>query len=136
MLGTRIEKADILSRRPDLKIKVGNDNKDQKLIKEKWIRGIIEVVVEEPETMLVKRVREKYKKVVRVIKDMKKAEVRALRENEWEIKEDLVLKEVYVLKDKKLRLEVIWLHHNVPVVEYKGRWKIIELVMRNLEQKY
>ena len=71
--------------------------------------------------MLVKRVREKYKKVVRVIKDMKKAEVRALRENEWEIKEDLVLKEVYVLKDKKLRLEVIWLHHNVPVVEYKGR---------------
>jgi len=33
--GVRIEKVDGLSRRPDLKVRVENDNKNQKLIKEK-----------------------------------------------------------------------------------------------------
>ena len=35
MLEARIEKADELSRRPDLNVVVENDNKNQKLIKEK-----------------------------------------------------------------------------------------------------
>ena len=26
---------------------------------------------------------------------------------------------VYILKDKELRVEVIWVHHNVPVVEHR-----------------
>ena len=40
---------------------------------------------------------------------MKKAKVRELRENEWQIEGDLVLKEgkVYVLKDEELRVEII-----------------------------
>ena len=43
---------------------------------------------------------------------------------------DLVLKErkVYVPKDEELRKEIIQLYHNIPVVEYKGKWKTIELV--------
>ena len=110
--------------------------KVQKLIKEEWIRGIIEVVVEGPETVLVEKIRrawEKDKKVVRVVEEMKKTEVKALRGDEWEIEEDLVLKKgkVYIPKDEELRLEVIWLHHNILVVKHGGRWKIIELVMRN-----
>jgi len=46
---------------------------------------------------------------------------------------DLVLKEekVYVPKDEELRTEVIQLHHDVLVVGHGGRWKIVELVMRN-----
>jgi len=53
--------------------------------------------------------REKDKEVVRVVEEIKKAGVRALRGNEWEIEEDLVLKEekIYILKDEELRLEVI-----------------------------
>jgi len=45
----------------------------------------------------------------------------------------LVLKEgkVYVPKDKELRVKIVWLHHNVLVVEYRERWKTIELVTRN-----
>ena len=37
---------------------------------------------------------------------MKKAKVKVVREEEWQIKEELVLKgsKVYVLKDKKLRV--------------------------------
>jgi len=42
---TRIGMADSLSRRLDWKVGVENDNKNQKLIKEEWIRGMMEVVV-------------------------------------------------------------------------------------------
>ena len=56
-----------------------------------------------------------------------------MRGEEWQLEGDLVLKEgkVYVLKDKELRVEIIWLHHNVPVAGHGGKWKITELVMRN-----
>ena len=75
-----------LSRRPDLKVGVKNDNENQKLIE---------------------RVRGKNKEVVRIIEGMKKVVVRVLRGEKWEIEEDLVLKEekMYILKDEELRLE-------------------------------
>ena len=38
---------------------------------------------------------------------------------------------VYIPKDKKLRAEVIWLHHNTLVGGHRGQWKTIELVTRN-----
>ena len=46
---------------------------------------------------------------------MKKIEVRILRENEWQIKGDLVLKEekVYILKNEYLKVEIIQLYHDV-----------------------
>ena len=36
---------------------------------------------------------------------------------------NLVLKEekVYVLKDEELRMEIIWLHHDVPIAGHRGR---------------
>jgi len=40
-------------------------------------------------------------------------------------------RKVYVLRDKKLREEVIQLHHNMPVGEHRGQWKTMELVTRN-----
>ena len=49
--------------------------------------------------------------------------MKALRGYEWEIEEDLVLKKgkVYIPKDEELRLEVIWLYHNILVVKHGGR---------------
>jgi len=38
---------------------------------------------------------------------------------------------VYVPKDKKLRVEVIWLHHDMLVRGHRGQWKMTELVTRN-----
>jgi len=38
---------------------------------------------------------------------------------------------VYVLKDEKLRVEIIWLHHNVLITGHRGKWKTTELVTRN-----
>ena len=59
--------------------------------------------------------------------------VKELWGNKWQMEEDLVLKErkVYVPKDEELRVEVIWLHHDVPIAGHRGRWKTVELVMRN-----
>jgi len=38
---------------------------------------------------------------------------------------------VYVSKNEKLKVEVIWLHHNTLVGEHRGQWKTTELVTRN-----
>jgi len=56
-----------------------------------------------------------------------------LRNEEWLQEDSLMLKEgkVYVPRDKKLRVEVIRLHYNMPVGEHGGQWKMVELVMRN-----
>jgi len=54
---------------------------------------------------------------------MKKTGVKVLRENEWQIVEDLVLKEkkMYMPKDEKLRIEITQLHYNVLVVGHEER---------------
>ena len=86
----------------------------------------MKVVVKGPEIVLVekiKKVREKDKEVVKIVKEIKKVMVKALRDDEWKIEEDLVLKEekVYVPKDKKLRLKVIQLYHDVLVTGHEER---------------
>ena len=76
-----------------------------------------EVVVEGPEVEMlekIKKARSKDEDIVRIVEEMKKAGVRELCGSEWQIERELVLKEgkVYVLKNEKLRVEVIWLHHD------------------------
>jgi len=134
--GSKMGKADGLSRRADWKVGMDKDNENQVFIKDQWIRNMYEVVVEGPEVELVekiKKARSKDEDVVRVVEEMKKAGVKELRGNEWKIEGDLVLKEgkVYVPKDEELRVEIIRLHHDVPVAGHGGRWKTVELVMRN-----
>jgi len=71
----------------------------------------------------MKKARGKDKEVVRVVETMKKARVKVLRGEKWQIEEDLVLKEgkIYVLKDEKLRIEIIWLYHDTLVAGHRGR---------------
>ena len=49
--------------------------------------------------------------------------VKTLRDEEWQIEEGLVLKKgrVYIPKDEKLRVEIIQLHHNMPIAGYGGQ---------------
>jgi len=120
-------KADGLSRRLDWKIGVDKDN---------WIHKLQEVVIEGSEVDIIKKIkkaRSKDKDVVRVVEEMKKAGVKKLQGNEWKIEGNLVLKKgkVYVPKDEELRAEVIQLHHDVLAVGHRGRWKMVELVIRN-----
>ena len=129
-------KVDRLSRRLDWKVGVDRDNENQIFIKDNWIHSIQKVVIEGPEVDIVekiKKVRSKNKDVVRVVEEIKKAGVKELREEEWKLEGDLVIKEgkIYVPKDKELRAEVIRLHHDIPAVEHGGRLKTVELVTRN-----
>ena len=128
-----MEKADGLSRRVDWKVGIDKDNDNQVFIKDNWICNMYEVVVEGPEVDILEKARSKDEDVVRVVEEMKKAGVKELRGNEWKIEGELVSKEgkVYVPKDEELRAEIIWLHHDVPVVGHRGRWKMVELVTRN-----
>jgi len=69
----------------------------------------VEQLVEEPEEEIVKKIKEardKDEEVIKAVEEMKKARVKTLRDEEWQIEEGLVLKEgrVYVLKDEKLSI--------------------------------
>ena len=49
--------------------------------------------------------------------------MKALLSDKWEIERELVLKKgkVYILKNEKLKLEVIWLHHDMPVARHENK---------------
>jgi len=60
---------------------VENNNNNQVFIKDCWLHSLHEVIVEEPEVDIVekiKKARDKDKKVVRVVEEMKKAGVKIL----------------------------------------------------------
>ena len=124
--GSKMGKADGLSRRADWKVGTDKDKDNQVIIKDQWICNMYEVIVEGSEVGLVEKIRKAKSKdedVVRVVEEMKKAGVKELRGNEWKIEGDLVLREgkIYVPKDEELRGEVIRLHHDVPAAGYGGR---------------
>ena len=49
---------------------------------------------------------------------MKKIGIKVLRNNKWKIENELVLKKekIYIPKNESLRLEIIELHYNTPIV--------------------
>jgi len=78
-------KVDRLSRGPDWKVGIENDNNNQTLIKEQWICNLAKVVIEGPEVDIVekiKRARSKNEEVVRVVEGMKKAGVKVIQGDE------------------------------------------------------
>ena len=88
-------KSDGLGRRPDWKVGVEKDNENQKLIKEEWIYILARVVMEGPKVDILEKIkiaRGKDKKVVRIVEVIKKAGVKVLRSNKWQVEGDLVLK--------------------------------------------
>jgi len=122
--GTKMGKADGLSRQSDWKVGVEKDNNNQVFIKDNWICSL-EEVVERPEVDIVekiKKARSKDEKLVRIVEKMKKMRVKELRGEEWKVEGELVLKEgkIYIPKDMELRSEIIWLHHDVPVAGHGG----------------
>jgi len=131
-----MEKVDGLSRRLDWKVGVDKDNENQIVVKDSWLHRLEEVIIEVPEVEIVekiKKARDKDEEIVWIVEEMKKAKVKAIQGEEWRIEGELVLKEgkIYVLKDEELRMEIIQLHHDVPVAGHGGKWKTVELVTRN-----
>ena len=127
-LGSKMEKADGLSRRPDWEVGIEKNNKEQTLVKKEWLKAkrirVAEVIIEEVDLLDKVRKREvRDDKVVRAVEEMKQAGVKMLRDEEWHQEDGLMLKEekVYISKDKKLRAEVIRLHHDMPVRGHGGQ---------------
>ena len=81
----------------------------------------------------IKKAKDKDEEVIKVVEEMKKVGIKMLTNKEWQIEKGLVLKEkkVYVLKNEKLRVEIIQLYYNMPIAGHGGQWKTMELVTIN-----
>jgi len=115
-------KVDGLSRRPDWQEGVKRDNKDWTLIRPEWVRGVETVIGEGDLRKRIKKAQKGDEKVVKAVEELKKAGVKMLRDEEWEIEDGIVLKEgrIYV-PEGELRGEIIQLHHDTPVGGHGGR---------------
>jgi len=117
---------------------VEKDNEDRVLIKKEWMEvramQVEEVIIEGIDIIeKIKKLEAKDDEVIKEVEEMKCADVKVLRDEEWQEENGVMLKDgkVYVPKDKKLRAEVIRLHHNTLVGGHGGQWKTTELVTRN-----
>ena len=110
------------------------------LIKPKWleVRKIkkVEIIVEEVDLLeKVKQSKVKDNKIIKAVEEIKQTRVKILRNEEWKEVNGVIYKEkkIYILRNKKLKAEIIQLHHNTLVEEYERQWKIVELVTRNFQ---
>jgi len=84
---SKIGKADSLSRRPDWKVGVEKDNKDETLVKPEWLETrrieIVEIIVDGVDLLEeVKKSKVKDDEVVKAVEEMKRAGVKMLRDKE------------------------------------------------------
>jgi len=136
--GSKMGKADSLSRRPDWEVGVERDNEGEILVKSEWLEvrrtEKVEIIVEGVGLLeKVKWLKVKDNEVVKAVEEMKQAGVKMLRDEEWREVDGIMYKErkVYVPKDNALRTEIIRLYHNTLVGGHGRQWKTVELVTRN-----
>ena len=60
------------------------DNKDQKLIKPEWIRGVEMIIEEEDLGERIKKAQEGDEKIVKAVEELKRAGMKALKNEKWE----------------------------------------------------
>jgi len=89
--GKSMGKVDGLSRRPDWQEGVERDNEDQKLIKPEWIRGVEIMMEEEDLRERIKRAQKGDEKIVKAVEKLKRAGVKVLKDEEWEVEDRMVL---------------------------------------------
>ena len=111
-----------MSRRPDWQKGVEKDNKDQTLIKPEWIRGMETLMQEENLKERIRKAQEGDEKIIKAVEELKKAGIKTLRDEEWEVEDGIVMKEgrIYVLEED-LRREIIQLHHDTLVGGHRER---------------
>ena len=122
ILGKSIEKVDRLSRRPDWQKGVENDNENKTLIKPEWVRETETLVENGNLRERIKRAQKGDKRVVKAVEELKKVEIKNLWDEEWLIKEGVVMKEeqIYV-PEGDLRGKMVWPYHDTPVGEHWRR---------------
>jgi len=71
--GTKMGKANRLSKRPDWKVGIEKNDENQTLIKEQWIYRLAKVVIEESKVDIIEKIkiaRSKDKEVVKVVEEI------------------------------------------------------------------
>jgi len=128
VLGSKMGKADSLSRRLDWEIGVEKDNEDETLVKLEWLEvrkaEVVEIIVNGVDLLEeVRKSKVKDDEVVKAVEEMKQVGVKMLRDEEWREVDNVMYKEgkVYVPKDDKLRAEIIRLHHDTLVEGHEGQ---------------
>ena len=105
-----------MSRRADWAEGEERANENQVMLKREWLEIRVmdrkQWLIEEVEEDIIKKIKKleaRNDEVIKAVEEMKKVGVKVLRNEEWQIEDDLVLKEgkVYILRDEKLRLEII-----------------------------
>jgi len=84
----------------------------------------VEIIVDRVDLLeKVRKLKVKDDKVIKAVEEMKWAGVKMLRDEEWREVNGIMYKEgkVYVLKDEKLRAEIIRLHHDMPIGGHRGQ---------------
>jgi len=101
-------------------------------VKLEWIRKAETIIEEKNLKERIRKAQEGDEKVVKAVKELKKTGIKALRDEEWEVEDRIVIKEerIYV-PERDLRREIIQLHHDTPVGGHGERWKTAELIGRN-----
>ena len=136
ILGSKMGKADSLSRRSDWEVGVERDNKDKTLVKQLEVRRTKKVKVIVDRVDLLEKVQQskvKDDEVVKTVEEMKQARIKVLRDKEQREEDDIIYKEgkVYVPKDDTLRAKIIRLHYDMPVGRHRGQQKTVEIVTQN-----
>jgi len=85
--GTKMGKADSLSRRPDWEVGVEKDNEDETMIKPEWLEvrktEVVEIIVDGVDLLEeVRKSKVKDNEVVKVVEEMKQTRVKMLRDEE------------------------------------------------------
>jgi len=133
-------KANALLRHTDYKKGIEHDNEDVVLLKPKYfkVHALCQghLLIEGHGELILAKIRKSKdldELIVKAVEELKKLSIRQLQSEEWSEEQGLILfrGKVYILKDIKLRLEIIKLHHNTPVAEHPGQWKTRELVIHN-----
>jgi len=110
VLGSKMGKADSLSKRLDWKVGVERDNENETLIKPEWLEirrtEAVEIIVEGVDLLeKIKQSRVKDDEVVKAIEEMKQAGVKMLRDKEWREVDGIMYKEGKVYVQKMISLE-------------------------------
>jgi len=87
VLGSKMGKADSLSRRPDWEIGVEKDNEDETLVKLEWLEArkaeVVEIIVDGVDLLEeVRKSKVKDDEVVKVVEEIKRVGVKMLRDEE------------------------------------------------------
>jgi len=86
------------------------------------IRGV-EMIIEEGNLKeRIRRAQKGDKKVVKAVEELKRAGIKMLKDEEWEIEDGLVTKKgrIYILEGE-LRREIIQLYYDISIEEHGGR---------------